>query len=456
MADFPFPAAELEEASLFLRRLLQIDTSNPPGREREATAAVEAWCRRMGLDPVLTGASPDRPNLTARWEADPTNRTSRPLLLSCHLDVVPANPDDWTHPPFSGHDDGDAIWGRGAIDMKGFAVMALASLARLRQEGIAPTRDVIFVAAADEEAGTRLGSRWLVENRPDLLGKEPEYVINEVGGFTVHQKGRRFYPIQVAEKGVAWIRLTATGRSGHSSLPAGDSSVARLGSAIRAISEAQLPWHPSPEALRFIEGFARPDTWIARKVAPLLAHPRIGPRLLPLAVPEPSRRLSLEALLRNTANPTCLRSGTATNVLPDEVSVDIDGRLIPGQSGDDLIRELKSVLPAGLLPHLRWEILHEAGASTFSTDTDLYREMERALLEADPDSHVVPSMIPGFTDSQNYAKLGAQCYGFYPLQLPQELDFAALFHGVDERIPIAGFHWGIRTLTDMLRSFLTR
>lgn len=456
MTESSFPASELEGANTLLQDLLRIDTSNPPGGEKEATDLVAKHCRSLGLSPEICGSATERPNLVARWNADPASRKHCPLVLSCHLDVVPAVANRWSHDPFSGHNDGESIWGRGAIDMKGFAVMALAALARLREEKTALTRDVIFVAVCDEEAGTHLGSRWLVENRPDLLGDKPEYVINEVGGFTVHLKGRRFYPIQVAEKGVAWLRLTVAGNPGHSSLPARDSSVERLARAVAAISRARLPWHPSKEAMKFIEGFAAPEPWISRKVAPLLAHPSIGPHLLPRVVPPGSRRVSLEAILRNTANPTCLESDRAVNVMPEAVSVDIDGRLAIGQTASQLIKELENVIPRDLLPHVEWKILHESPATSFSTDTELYREMEEAIARADPGSYVVPSIIPGFTDSQNYATLGAQCYGFYPLQLPDDLDFAALFHGIDERIPIKGFHWGIETLTETLRRFLVR
>jgi acetylornithine deacetylase/succinyl-diaminopimelate desuccinylase-like protein len=455
MAATDFPAAELEKATSLLESLLRIDTTNPPGLEKAAAELLAERCRATGLDPELNGVSPDRPNLTARWEASPENRSGRPLVLSCHLDVVPADASRWTHPPFSGHNDGTYVWGRGAIDMKGFAVMAIAALTRLRKEEIPINRDVIFAAVCDEEAGTENGSRWLVDERPDLLGGDPEYVINEVGGFTVHQKGRRFYPVQRAEKGVAWLRLTLTGKPGHSSLPAGDSSVQKLARAIDAIATARLPWHAGEEAKTFIRGFAEPEGALAQKVAPLLAHPMIGPHLLPLAISDPSRRASMEAILRNTATPTCLHSGTSTNVLPGSVSVDIDGRLAPGQSAADLIRELTAVIERIAGDSAHFEILHESEPVSFSTETPLFREIESVLREADPEGCVVPSIIPGFTDSSNYARLGATCYGFYPLQLPPELDFAAMFHGDDERIPIEGFHWGIETLTDLLRRFLT-
>ncbi|MEM9016715.1 MAG: M20/M25/M40 family metallo-hydrolase [Verrucomicrobiota bacterium] len=450
-----FPPNELESATQLLETLLRIDTTNPPGNERKATEAVASVCRSIGLEPILAGDSEARPNLAARWSAAPENRKHRPLVLSCHLDVVPANPSSWAHHPFSGHNDGTYLWGRGAIDMKGFAVMALATLMRLRKEDLAIDRDVIFVAVADEEAGTKHGSKWLVENRPDLLGEKPEYVINEVGGFTVHQDGRRFYPIQVAEKGVAWLRLRFEGKPGHSSLPVRESAAGRLAEAIHRITHARLPWHPSNEATQFIEGFARPKGPIAVAFARQLAHPALGPLLLPLLVSDPVRRQSLEAILRNTATATCLGGGSAINVLPSQAWVDIDGRLAPGESASNLISELQTVIGKDLAADAEFEILTESPAVHFSTETDLYRHLERTMNQVDPDAIVVPSIIPGFTDSRNYASLGADCYGFYPLQLEPDLNFQALFHGNDERIPIEGFHWGIKTLTKTLRSFLS-
>ena len=194
----------------------------------------------------------------------------------------------------------------------------------------------------------------------------------------------------------------------------------------------------------------------AEKIAGLLCHPVMGPILLPLLVREPSRRASIEAILRNTATPTSLGSGGNINVLPGIASVDIDGRLAPGQTTDDLLSELEVVLSPLLGNDYALSVLQESPGVSFETDTELFHEIERALTEADPGSHVVPAIIPGFTDSRNYATLGAHCYGFYPLQLPPDLDFAALFHGDDERIPIAGFHWGIEVLAGMLGRFLVK
>ena len=456
MAAPDFPAEELEAATQLLQDLLRVDTTNPPGNEREATDLVARHCLSLGLHPEVVGPHSERPNLVAKWSADPAKRTERPLILSCHLDVVPADPARWTHPPFSGHHDGEYIWGRGAIDMKGFAVMGLAALTRLVREELPINRDVIFVAVCDEEAGTRNGSEWLVDKRPDLLGGNPEYVINEVGGFTIYQHGQRFYSIQIAEKGVAWLRLTVEGQPGHSSLPLEDNAIVSLAKAIEAIGSTKLPWHPSPEADRYVRGFTKPEGGIAHKLSPLLLHPFWGPRLLPYAVVSPNKRATVEGVLRNTANPTCLAGSPVINTIPGSASVDIDGRLAPGQTAESLIKELTAIIRPVLGDNYKFTVLQESPPVTSTSETPLYREIVETLKQADPGSHVMPSIIPGFTDSRNYAKLGAHCYGFYPLRLPEEIDFATLFHGDDERIPEAGFHWGITTLTGMLRKFLTK
>lgn len=437
--------SEFRETVELLKQLIRIDTSNPPGNEDRAIQVIAELLQGDGLSPTITGASEDRQNLVCRLPAE--NPTERPLILSCHLDVVPANDlENWIHPPFSGVEEDGCIWGRGAIDMKGFAAMALTIFRRIARQPASLSRDLIFVAVCDEEAGTTFGSRWLVENRPDLLGDTPEYVINEVGGFTLHRDGRKFYPIQVAEKGVAWLKMTAEGASGHASLPAPHSAVSRLARATRLIATERLPLHVSEEARRFVTSMSAELGLVANLFAPLLLTPILGPKLIQLVVPE-KLRASFEALLRNTATPTVLRAGEITNALPSSATCEIDGRLAPGQSANDLIQELEALVAD---ESITFQVLHSHESSTTTIDTPLYRTMEQAIRSHDPGSFPVPSLIQGFTDSHNYAKLGAHCYGFYPVQLPEDLDFASLFHGTNERIPIAGMRWGLEVLEEVV------
>jgi acetylornithine deacetylase/succinyl-diaminopimelate desuccinylase-like protein len=445
--------ADFQKATELLQSLIQIDTSNPPGNEGRVIDLLVWELQSAGITPEVIGASQDRPNLVAKLAAAPENRSAPPLVLSCHVDVVPvANPEAWKYPPFSGELAEGCIWGRGAIDMKGFAVMALTAIIMLQRRKVPINRDVIFVAVSDEESGTELGSQWLVENRPDLLGG-PEYVLNEVGGFTVHRNGNRFYPVQVAEKGVAWLRLTAEGNPGHSSMPATDTSLSRISEAVSLISKATLPWHVTESAVNFIEGFTQFESNASKKVSKLMFSNMAGSSILKL-IPDKGQRASIEAILRNTATPTRMNAGNAINMLPHKASVDIDGRLIPGMSAEVLIRELRKVLHDKKGEKYSIEILKESEGVVFPTDTPLFEAIKDVMGERDPDGVVIPSILPGFTDSMNYAKLGAVCYGFYPLKLDETINFTSLFHGDNERIPEEGFHWGIQTLIKLLSRFL--
>ncbi len=446
--------AELQKASELLQSLIRVDTSNPPGNERAAIDVLIWELQAAGITPEVVGENSDRPNLVAKIAAAPEHRSAPPLVLSCHVDTVPvADPSAWKYPPFSGKLAEGCIWGRGAIDMKGFAVMALTALVKLSRQKIPINRDVIFVAVSDEEAGTGMGSKWLVENRPDLLNS-PKYVINEVGGFTVGRKGNRFYPVQVAEKGFAWLRMTAKGKPGHSSMPVSETSLSLIADAVTKISNATLPWHVTEPAVRFLEGFTQFESRATQKISNLIFSKKVGPSIMKM-ISNPAQRASVEAILRNTATPTRIDSGgNSINVLPHKVSVDIDGRLIPGQTVENLIDELRKVLGDKKGKNYSFEILAESPGAVFPVDTPLYRTIEEVMIEADPDGIVIPSMIPGFTDSFNYAKLGATCYGFYPVKLDADIEFSEMFHGDNERIPVEGFHWGIETLMQLLGRFL--
>lgn len=438
---FRLDEESLEEGKLLLQELIRIDTRNPPGNEAPAAAFLQSILEREGLAPVVLEAAPGRANLIARLRG---NGGEAPILLSSHLDVVSAEAQDWTHPPFAGVEADGCIWGRGAIDMKGFTAMAITVLRQIQRRGIPLKRDLIFAAVADEEAGCALGSSFLVEHHPDLV--RAEYVINEVGGFNVDIRGRRFYLIQRAERGAAWLRLTFRGKPGHSSIPVRDSSLAQAARAIAALHRRRFPHHPNPPALEFLQTIARGRPWPERLVMQSFRFPRLGALLLHTLVPPGPQKQSMQASLSNTVTPTVVHAGNKVNVLPAETAVLLDGRIVPGSSAEELIQELRAIIgPEGDL-----EILTEHAPVTVSTDTPLYREIENVLRQRDPDAIPAPYLISGFTDSWNWARLGARCYGFYPLRLPPEMDFASLFHGIDERIPVEGFRFGVECLYDLL------
>jgi len=438
---FRLDDALLAEGKGLLQELLRIDTTNPPGNESRAVSHLQGLLEADGIATKVLEPEPGRGNLIARLAG---NSQEEPLLLSCHLDVVPARAEQWTHPPFAGIESEGMIWGRGAIDMKGFAAMALTVFRLLHRRGIPLRRDLIFAAVADEETGCRLGSTFLVNEHPDLV--RAEYAINEVGGFNVDIQGKRFYLIQRAERGVAWLRVKLRGRPGHSSLPPDDSCVVRAGKLLSALGNARFPLHPNEPAIDFLRKVGREQSWIERFVMRGLERPVIGSWLLHNLVPAGTKRRSMQASLCNTVTPTVVRAGEKVNVLPSEVVLELDGRVVPGSSTEELIRELRSIIG----PDPEIEVLAEHAPVEVSTETPLYRAMEEVLRERDPEGIPAPYLVSGFTDSWNWARLGTQCYGFYPVQLPSDLQFADLFHGIDERIPVDGFRFGIECLYDLL------
>jgi acetylornithine deacetylase/succinyl-diaminopimelate desuccinylase-like protein len=434
-----------DEAEELLVALLRVDTTNPPGNERPAAEIVAEVLRADGLEPRILESAPGRANLICRIKG---TGASAPLLLSGHLDVVPADAGRWRQPPFSGARADGCIWGRGAVDMKGFVAQATTVLRLLAREGARPGRDVILAAVADEEAGCDRGSRFLVDHHPELV--RAEYALGEVGGFTLHLLGRRFYPIQFAEKGIAWMRARAFGTPGHGSMPDGSSAVVQIGQAIAKLGAEPLPAHPTAALALFVEGLAAELPPPARYILPLLLQARLAHLLLPRLFQDPAQRRAFAALLSNTATPTVLRAGEKTNVIPAEATVEIDGRILPGQTAEDLVREVRALVG----PDLVLEVLKTQPPTQSTIDTPLFRALGDAIRRHDPGALPVPYMIPGFTDATSWSRLGTHCYGFSPLRLEEGsgLVFSKMFHGDDERVPIAGFRWGVGVLYDVVRS----
>lgn len=436
---------DLEEDALrLLVELLRIDTTNPPGNERPAAEVCAARLRADGLEPVLLEGAPGRTNLVCRWEG---TGEERPLLLTAHLDVVEAK-EGWSRPPFAGEIHDGFVWGRGAIDMKHHAAMCVTVMRSLARSGVRLRRDVILALVADEEAGCDLGSTWLVENHPELV--RAEYALGEIGGFTLHLEGKRFYPIQVAQKGVLWLRARTKGEPGHGSMPREESAVGVLAAAVSRLSKGAMPVHATAAARAFLGTVGRAIGGVKGVALRGLASPRLAPTIL-RAIPDRSLARSLRAVLSNTANPTVLRAGEKVNVIPGEAEALIDGRSLPGHAGAKILEELRAVLGPGV----EITVLREARALEFPFDTPMYEALAAAVRRADPQGIPVPYMIPGFTDALAFSHLGATWYGFAPVGLPPGVPFADLFHGRDERIPVEGFRFGLRLLHDAVRSFCT-
>lgn len=434
-----------EEALRHFKALLRIDTTNPPGNERPAAEYVAGVLKEAGIEHQILESEPTRASVVARL---PGSGKKGPLLLNGHLDVVPADREHWTHDPFAAVEADGCVWGRGAIDMKNMVTMSLMTMVLLKGTGAKLDRDVIFAAVADEEAGSHKGALFLVEEHPELV--RSEYVLNEVGGHTLHFGPSRFYPIQVSEKGICWFELVARGEPGHGSMPHPNNAVVRLARAVEALGRVRLPQHNTPVVERFLRRLAEGSSFPNDRLVPLLLKPALsGPLIDVLGKKNPDQAIGINAMLRNTASPTVLEAGSKVNVIPSQAKVKVDGRVIPGQSKESFIEEIRRVVG----DDVEIRVMGHHDGTVFEAKTELYDVISSVLAEHDPGGVPVPYMIPGFTDSFAYGRLGATCYGFSPVRLPKDLNFTRMYHGHDERIPVDGFRWGQRVLFEVVERF---
>lgn len=436
--DLDWAAIRTESIEL-LQALIRIDTTNPPGGEMAACRLLADLFRREGIDFEVYEPSPGRGNIVARL---PSRGEAPAVLLSAHLDVVPAEAASWTYPPFAAEIADGYLWGRGAIDMKNMAAMEVACLLAARRARLGLKRDLVFAGVADEEAGCRWGSLWLAENHPEAI--RGEYAISEIGGFTLHVGPARYYPVQIAEKGICWLTVRARGRPGHGSLPNRDNALVKIGRAAEALGTRSTPLHATDVVRQFIEGLASRQGGVKAAVMRQLTHPLLSDWILDRLVPDESLAASFRAALHNTANPTLLRAGDKINVVPGEAVMQVDGRLLPGQGPDDLVREIRGLIGDG------YEITVDTTMpATEGTFLDPLAEVIRGVVARhDPEALVLPYMAPGFTDAKAYSRLGMKCFGFSPVRLSPGDSFAKWFHGHDERIPVEGFHFGVRALME--------
>jgi len=432
------PIAEDEVVQL-CSDLIRIDTTNPgdhsgPG-ERAAAEYVAAKLAEVGVQPQIFESHPKRTSLVARIEG--TDRTRPALLMHGHLDVVPADAADWQVHPFAGELSGDCVWGRGAVDMKDMDAMIMAVVRRRLREGRRPPRDIVLAFLADEEAGGKWGARFLVDNHPDLFDGCTE-AIGEVGGFSYTLHGpsgpQRMYLVQTAEKGMAWLRLTARGTAGHGSMLNDDNAVTELAEAVARLGRYEFGVRLTPSVQAFFER-------AAEVLEVEFSQDRCQEILDKLG---PISRVT-GATLRNTTNPTMLRAGYKVNVIPQIAAAEVDGRFLPGYE-EDFLAELDRVLG----PRIRREFIHSDIALETTFDGPLVDAMTRALLAEDPAARVVPYCLSGGTDAKSFARLGIRCFGFAPLRLASDLDFSGMFHGIDERVPVDALHFGVRVLDQFL------
>ncbi|MEV5175508.1 M20/M25/M40 family metallo-hydrolase [Streptomyces flaveolus] len=414
------------------RELIRFDTSNygdhsGPG-ERKAAEWVAEKLAEVGLEPKIYESHPGRASTVARIEGEDPSRPA--LLIHGHLDVVPANAVDWTHHPFSGEIADGCVWGRGAVDMKDMDAMTLAVVRDRLRSGRRPPRDIVVAFLADEEAGGTYGARYLVDHHPELFEGVTE-AISEVGGFsfTVNEQ-RRLYLIQTAEKGMHWMKLTVAGTAGHGSMIHRDNAITELSEAVARVGRHKFPVRVTKTTRAFLDELGD----------------ALGTELDPEDMESTLAKLGgiaklIGATLSNTANPTQLNAGYKVNVIPGEATAHIDGRFLPGHE-EEFLADLDRLLG----PQVRREDVHADKAVETTFDGALVEAMQSSLLAEDPTAKAIPYMLSGGTDAKSFDDLGIRGFGFAPLKLPPELDFAGMFHGVDERVPVDGLQFGVRVL----------
>ncbi|OUC09858.1 peptidase M20 [Litorilinea aerophila] len=421
-----------------LRTLIRFDTTNPPGNEAACIAFLRELLTRAGVEATILARDPNRPNLIARL---PGRGEAPGLVLQGHVDVVTTAGQAWEHPPFSAELVDGYVWGRGALDMKGGVAMMVTAFLRAWREGVRPAGDVILTIMSDEEAGSDYGARFLVEEHPEQFAGAA-YAIGEGGGTAQTLFGRRYYPVMVAEKQVCWMRTELRGPGGHGSTPLRGGAMARLGRLLTRLDQNRLPVHITPVMERMIQGLAEHASPTEGDLLRRLLDPAQTDAVLDELADRgiPQHRL-LDALLHNTVNATVVRGGAKTNVIPSRIELELDGRLLPGFTPQDLMTELHALLGNDLTFEV---IRHDPGVDR--VDMGLFPLLAGILQELDPEGVPIPSMVAGFTDGRMFARLGIQNYGFLPLKLPADFNANATVHGANERVPVEAIRFGAEAL----------
>lgn len=430
-------AALEEEAVLLCQEMIRIPSVNygeDKGDERAIAQYVAAKLKEVGIESELIESAPNRVNVVAKLEGSDPTRDG--LIVHGHLDVVPANAADWSVDPFGGIIKDGFIWGRGAVDMKDMNAMIVATVRAWARVGYKPPRNILLVFFADEEAGSVFGSRWLVKHRPEIFKGYTE-AISEVGGFSLTiTGGHRLYLVEAAQKGINWLKLTSHGTAGHGSFISPDNALNRLARALARIDAYVWPQKETKTGSYFFRKIAEltGEKYDPSDVRPLLKH--LG-----------GAAKSIGATIQNTANPTMLEAGYKANVIPQTATAVVDTRFLPGDEAEliNTIREL-----AG--DKIDVEVLVRDIALEVNFAGPLVEAMCAAIAEFDPDGIPVPYMMSGGTDNKALSDLGIVGYGFSPVRLPEDLDFFALFHGIDERVPVDGVKFGVKVLNSFLQN----
>jgi len=417
-----------------LIRIPSVNYGEGKGDEKAVAEYVVASLAEVGIPAKIYESAPNRCNVIANIEGSDTSRPG--LVVHGHIDVVPANAADWSVDPFAAEIRDGMIWGRGAVDMKNVDAMILAIVRKWARTGYKPPRNIVLAFFADEEAGMTFGSRWMAAEHPEVFAGCTE-AISEVGGFSVTVgDGKRLYFVEAAQKGIHWMKLTAHGRAGHGSMMNDENALTALSEAVAKIGRFSWP-----------QTYTKTVKILFKKIAQATGKPYNEDDLRPLLKEIGPTARMIGATLQNSANPTMLEAGYKANVIPGSASAVIDGRFLPGYEN-----ELNETIRSIIGPDITIETISRDIALEVDFEGDLVDAMCNAITRHDPDGIPVPYLMSGGTDNKALSELGIVGYGFSPLKLPADLDFMALFHGVDERVPISGLEFGVNVLADFLEN----
>ena len=422
-----------------LQNLIRFDTTNPPGNEKAIIMYLKEIIEDAGLKTTILAKDENRPNLITRL---PGRGDAPPLLLYGHVDVVTTVGQKWTHPPFEGKIVDDMIWGRGALDMKGGIAMMVSALLRAHEAGEKPPGDIILAIVSDEEVDGSHGARFLTENHAELFDGV-KYAIGEGGGVSLEMGGEKFYTVMVAEKQICSVRATVRGKAGHGSMPRRGGATAKLAKMLNLLENQRLPVHITPVSDQMLSTIGNSLTFPTNLAMKMLLNPTFTDRVLDALG---DKGLLINPLLHNTVSPNIIRGGNKINVIPAEISVDLDGRLLPQFTPDDMLAELSALLG----DDVELEVTHyDKGAGT--PDMTLYPLLADILQKADPSGTPIPMLLSGVTDGRFFSRIGIQTYGYLPTEIPGEL--INTIHAANERVPVAAMEFGTNAISEVLRRF---
>ena len=433
------------EVTALLQDLLRLDTTNPPGQETQAAEYIAALLQREEFDPIVTESAPGRGNVTTRLGGGP----EPPLLLLGHTDVVAAEPEHWTHPPFSGALVDGYVWGRGALDMKNMVAVELMVLLLLKRQGVRLNRDLLFAATADEEAGKgEHGPGWLLDHHPQQI--DAPVILTEGGGHDLRFGAQRYYTCQLAQKGICRMSVRFDGNPGHGSVPHGDNALGKLCRAMGALDGVQLPVHMSATLSAFLSGLAAGQPPELAQALAAVADPQNGPAAVEALPVDRAFKLELRALMANTASITMLEAGSKINVIPSTAAAAIDGRLAPNQTVESFCAELRAVWgEAARDAHI--DIQQYSPPLEADADTPFYRAIVGVMERHDPTAPVIPYMSTGGSDAKHICprRPQAQVYGFMPYR-ETDAGEGALLHGHDERTSVDNLVFATKVIYDLV------